>query len=610
MKSENLAEFKSGLVTPLVDVKSQYQVECLWFYNLQVTADEIWPYLADTSRMNRDLGLTAWKETTVGGELHVEASSLGRVQRWVEKPWIWKQPHEIQNHRVFSQGWMTEQRGVFKVYPETEGCRVAVYFQWGFKSIFSKWLFLLASNILHKKFADFFKKTENSIVAFKNSKSGKVKPSFALSEEKQKAAQEKINKIKHDFEVDKSWNDLKNQILTYFLTEDEMNLDKVHPKKVASQIDVTLPQFLGEARDLLRKGFLYLAWEVVCPHCRGAVASEKYLSAISNKNQCESCDIEFSLEQEESVEVVFHLTSKLRDIQVQQYCAAEPAKKKHIKLCQQLAGGEHRQFGMKLPEGRYRLRGGLLPELSFVVDRTIAISELIWPLNESVDEVKVNPQFNLVATNGSSNAIELILEESWWLKDKLLPGEVLSLPQFRDLFSQDYLASGVKLYLGQQVLLFTDIVGSTPLYRELGDAKAFEAVRKHYEEIEKIVISNNGVLVKFIGDAVMAAYLDLQDAVRSAISIQNTFAAVEKPIKLRVSLNHGPVLCANLNVGLDYFGTTVNNAAKIQKWAKENQIAMTQEIWTQMEGEFQHKIRGIEALYDEKLDLNVVVISI
>ncbi|AGH95112.1 adenylate/guanylate cyclase domain-containing protein [Pseudobdellovibrio exovorus] len=611
MKSKNSSEFKASLVTPLIDVKSHRRVECLWFFDLPVSPSEIWPFMADTSRMNRDLGLPAWNESTVNGEMHVESVSLGRLQKWIEKPWIWLEPTEIQNHRVFSQGWMTEQRGVFKIYPTSSGCRVAVYFQWGFKSVFSQALFQLASNVLKNKFSVFFDHTVQKIKLISHSKKQSSLETVQNSSDASVQTPSRVDQISQEFIVEKKWNDSKRKMFTYFLSEDELSLDRVHPKQVASKMNLSVSQFLFEARDLLNKGFLYLTWDVICPHCRGAVASEKYLSAISNQNKCEACEIEFALDQEESVEVVFKLTDKLRAIQLQQYCAAEPAKKRHIKLCQIVSAAQTRSFSLHLPEGRYRLRGAGFSDMLFTVDKASDVIELVWDSASEIEKIQnINSDFLLTIHNNSNVESEIILEETWWLKDKLLPGEILSMPQFRDLFSTDYLGSGVKLYLGQQVLLFTDIVGSTPLYKDLGDAKAFEAVRRHYEKIERLVLEDKGVLVKFIGDAVMAAYLDLADAVRSSVRIQKEFSDSDEPIKIRVSLNHGPVLCANLNVGLDYFGATVNTAAKIQKWGGAHQIVMTQEIWEQTKSAIEDEILKVETHYDEKLDLNLVVLSV
>lgn len=605
MSADKLSDYKSNLITPVVPVKSPHRVECLWHFDLKATPAQLWPYISDTSRMNRDLGLPPWKEETHDGVLHVESVSMGRLQKWIERPWIWVEPKEIQNHRIFSQGWMTEQRGVYTLTPLENGmCRVGVYFQWGFGTVWTQWLFQLASGLLKKKFAEFFGRTENIIQNTLRYRAAKTHS--APTDEERK----RIDEIYAEMSGSSAADSVARDMLTYLVTADEMDLDKVRVKRISEELNVPLAKVLRSAHSFVEKGYLYLAWDLVCPHCRGAVASEKNLADISDKNSCAACDVEFAIDQEESVEVVFHLTSKLRTISAQEYCAAEPAKKKHIKMFQTLGPRQKHRVEFSLKPGKYRIRSSgdqSYCTLEVAADR--GTGYIVWPSGFSgQDATVVQTNFSLELRNESDAEVSVTFEEVWWANDRLLPGEILSYPEFRKFFSKDHLSAGVKLFLGNQVLLFTDIVGSTPLYRELGDARAFEAVRRHYSEITEGIAESRGVLIKFIGDAVMAAFLDLEDAFRAAVAIQKKFAP--QSMKIRISMNYGPVLCANLNVGLDYFGTTVNTAAKIQKWGGSQQIITTQSIWDEVKETFGPQVSAVESLRDDKLDVDVVILTI
>ena len=55
------------------------------------------------------------------------------------------------------------------------------------------------------------------------------------------------------------------------------------------------------------------------------------------------------------------------------------------------------------------------------------------------------------------------------------------------------------------VLLFTDLKGSTSMYEALGDGAAYNLVRDHFDYLTNLIERHGGVLVKTIGDAVMAA---------------------------------------------------------------------------------------------------------
>ncbi|MCX5745357.1 MAG: adenylate/guanylate cyclase domain-containing protein, partial [Proteobacteria bacterium] len=68
------------------------------------------------------------------------------------------------------------------------------------------------------------------------------------------------------------------------------------------------------------------------------------------------------------------------------------------------------------------------------------------------------------------------------------------------------------------------------------------------------------------------------DAVRAAHRIHTTFhpTRADTPIRLRISLNTGPCIAVRLNANADFFGGTVNVAAKLQALAEGHQIAMSE----------------------------------
>ena len=57
-------------------------------------------------------------------------------------------------------------------------------------------------------------------------------------------------------------------------------------------------------------------------------------------------------------------------------------------------------------------------------------------------------------------------------------------------------------------ILFTDLKGSTALYERIGDLKAFSLVHRHFDSLEQVINNHNGAIVKTIGDAVMATFLN------------------------------------------------------------------------------------------------------
>jgi class 3 adenylate cyclase len=188
----------------------------------------------------------------------------------------------------------------------------------------------------------------------------------------------------------------------------------------------------------------------------------------------------------------------------------------------------------------------------------------------------------VIALRADGGGETFVIEEEAWAADALLPVHLFNMQDFRDLFSEEYLAAGVRLHVGEQTILFSDIVGSTRLYAQAGDPAAFIEVKKHFAQIYERVAAHSGVVVKTIGDAVMAAFSDPTSAIAAAADIHLRFPGpgrgAPSSIQLRISIHTGPCIAVNLNSGIDYFGGTVNTAAKLQRCAGAGETALSEAV--------------------------------
>jgi class 3 adenylate cyclase len=161
--------------------------------------------------------------------------------------------------------------------------------------------------------------------------------------------------------------------------------------------------------------------------------------------------------------------------------------------------------------------------------------------------------------------------------------EVLSNQVFLDLFASETIVAGEGLSVTQLTLVFTDLQGSTALYERIGDMKAFDLVRQHFGYLRDSITGNSGALVKTIGDAVMASFIEPLDALRASLEMReriqrfNAEAGAEQ-IALKIGLHSGACLAVTLNDRLDYFGQTVNIAARIQGLAGANEIVVSDDV--------------------------------
>lgn len=131
---------------------------------------------------------------------------------------------------------------------------------------------------------------------------------------------------------------------------------------------------------------------------------------------------------------------------------------------------------------------------------------------------------------------------------------------------------------------FSDLKGSTALYDRIGDLNAFSLVQQHFERLQRVTVRHNGAIVKTIGDAVMAAFLNPLDAMRAAIEMRGEIATfnrdrVDRDLILKIGVHTGAAIAVTLNDRLDYFGQTVNIAARVQNLADADEIYVSHDVY-------------------------------
>ena len=163
-------------------------------------------------------------------------------------------------------------------------------------------------------------------------------------------------------------------------------------------------------------------------------------------------------------------------------------------------------------------------------------------------------------------------------------GTLLARQTFRHLFRQERVDETEGLGIRQVTFLFTDLKGSTAMYERLGDLNAYALVREHFALLATTAHEHSGAIVKTIGDAVMAVFSHPKDAVSAALHILEQIERfnhehVGSSIILKIGAHCGPSIAVTLNDNLDYFGQTVNVAARVQALADAGEICITEALY-------------------------------
>jgi class 3 adenylate cyclase len=372
------------------------------------------------------------------------------------------------------------------------------------------------------------------------------------------------------------------QRLAEFVAEaDDLDCQKMRAYTLADRWKTNRRETLRVCLYATRAGMLDFHWDALCPHCRGAKAVANTLSELKSEVHCDTCQLDFTTEFDRSVELTFTPNSAIRRVPRVDYCIGGPQLTPHVVIQQTLPPGETRSVQLDLAPGRYRLRSPRIARpWPLRLDPEGAVGATLRIASEVVvrDEMILTPVATLALANASDVVRQVVIEHIAWSDQATMASEVTSLQLFRDLFAREVLRPGGRISVNSLTIVFTDLKGSTQLYRDIGDAPAFSQVLTHFDVLKSAIDAEGGAIVKTMGDAIMAVFPRPAPALRALFVAQRQLAlaqsvvpwsgppgaaALASPLLLKAAVHHGPCIAINQNDRLDYFGTTVNVAARL-----------------------------------------------
>ena len=135
-------------------------------------------------------------------------------------------------------------------------------------------------------------------------------------------------------------------------------------------------------------------------------------------------------------------------------------------------------------------------------------------------------------------------------------------------------------------IMFTDLVGSTQMTHERGDYAAQEVVRVHNAVVRQSLAAHHGHEVKHTGDGIMASFSSAANAVRAGADIQRELTTLNAkpdvfPVLVRIGLNAGDAVQEED----DFFGTTVQLAARVCDKAGTGEVFLTDNVRVLSDGQ-------------------------
>ena len=363
-------------------------------------------------------------------------------------------------------------------------------------------------------------------------------------------------------------------------------LREIRPYRLADAWKLDRRRVLEAFLEGAKAGAMELYWTLRCPRCDAGVGGGESLSNIADQAACPSCRIHFGPDLAETVEVLLAAHPAIRPPPSERFCTLYPADRPDVLMLVTLQPGAVEEHAVTLPPGRWFLgSGGMRPDLEILTDRAEKGS-LEWSPDRGPGPARIAPgPVHLRLHNPTRGRLRVQFAGEVDREDRLSAAELSTLPAYRRTFGAQVLAPDVRIAVKAMAILFTDLTGSAALYHEQGDAGAFQLVHDHFAVLDAVVERHGGVRVKTIGDALMAAFSDPGPAAAAAVELQQAFAAwvtgldMQHPPGLKVGLHYGPVMAVHTDqAGLDFFGGTVNLAARCEGQARRGQVIFTQAV--------------------------------
>ncbi|HMH52660.1 MAG TPA: DUF5939 domain-containing protein [Candidatus Acidoferrum sp.] len=557
-----------------------------WKIPLETPPDRLWRYIADTNRLNQYAGLPQSSFKYVpeadGGSRQVgETRYLGWRLRWDEHPFEWIEGRYYEVVRGYHSGPIRRFHTAVTLHPNGGGTLVqqtvtceprwwfaipAIYWEIGFMS--------------QRRFRAAYQKIDGQL-------RGAAEPAF-LPVPRVAIAPGRLDVIRRRL-ANAAGRQWLPRLISDLETMPDEELDAMRPFVFADRWGANRREVLKLFLHASQAGLLDLSWDVICPGCRGAQERHDSLKKMKTDAHCPACNVRFGADFAESVEVRFRPNPAIRRVDVVRYCSGGPMNAPHIVAQQRIAAGQSRTLDLRLPRWEYRVRSLKLDTPCVVrttaeATRSAATISLHRP-TLSPTALELTPDVSLTLRNDDTEPITVMIERAAGSENAATASMVIAMSEFRTLFAEEVLSPETPISVGAVALMFTDLKASTSMYEAIGEAPAYALVRRHFDLLRDTIARCDGTIVKTIGDAVMAVFVDPARAVEAAFEMHQTIEADntargEPALSLKIGIHHGACIAVTLNDILDYFGTAVNLAARIQKESRGGDTVLTDDIWS------------------------------
>lgn len=569
---------------------------------LSSAPEAVWPFMTDTDRANRlVLGTSnVYRPIEQGAKTSarfvVETKAAGFTLSYEEAPFEWTLNKSFSVYRKMRSGPLRAYTFGMKFDPTPEGgTRLEIRLDLQPKH----WLFRPIARILGARIVAGMAKLARAVDAHlrQDAPSPFLKPGSPANEERLAYAQAELDKRGLDPKVVAA-------VVELIRSGPDADVVRIRPFELAQSRGLDPRETLRAFLHAVTLGIVELRWALICPSCRTANDQVKLLSEIREGSHCQLCDLSYGIELDRAVEATFVPHPSVREVADRMFCIGGPWRTPHVIVQAVVADGERRRIEAPHEPGRFRLfaRGGAVASLDVDEAAPEACEVALKAGALTPAMLRVRPGGTITVENGTDDPLHVKIERLGYATFAATAHVVTTMSEFRRLFSKDLIKPSTPLKVACCAILFSDLTGSTALYTRAGDAAAFRLVDDHFDVLRKVIDEHGGTVVKTMGDAIMAAFIEPVACVRAATACLYAFEKFRVDAEngdltgIKLGLYAGPCYVITANDTIDYFGQTVNCASRVQHCAGSGEIVFEEDIWAGLSDDDRSKLRLVERL--------------
>jgi serine/threonine protein kinase len=574
---------------PETPSSSHRAVRCYDFeWDLDATAKQLWPLVADTDRFNQAIGLPApnftYEHSDSQRKIFAQANFNGMNVRWREHPFQWILEREMSVLREFEAGPFEWVSSTVTLDPLAGGrTRLVHSFQVKPRGIFGKLMTPIQFNVMTKRSLN---KVYSKLESIANDSSCAFACDVPFSKPvKLSAAQQQIlNERSERLATAISNRPLTKEFAGLITSVADPFAARIRPIPLSQKLECSLESSIDLCLRGVEFGLLNMSWDVICPICRIAAGNNSSLSRFDRHAHCKVCNLDFEVDFSKSVEVIFSVHPEIRPIELKTYCIGGPFHAPHVLAQNRLMANQCVDVGTSLTAGKYQICGPQLveqPNVTVLEDALASRGEFyVGTKSPPIPDLKLGTVC-IHIENQSKVEVLVRFEQATGSEDSMTAAMANQLPLFQKLFPDEKVEPEKLIDLSNAYLLGIKLLQADDLIAQLGEIQFREQMSKLQQQFQSDVVGSK--VVERTHDSMIVSFGLLQSLIDSLNSIILSNPSSSLPVQaFCFAINSGEIMMDSQANQPAAFGKTVRRTRQILSEASDCSIVLPVDVFEQL----------------------------